>query len=100
MSQKEQVPDRSPLEIAVDLAGGQSELERRIKALGRQVSQQSIGLWLKAGRLPEGKDWAIWIARAIDFQVTPHALDKAAYPNPWDGLPIEQARPLLEEARA
>lgn len=87
----------TPLARAVYIAGGTAELARRITALGRQVRQQSISGWLKAGRIPEGRDWAIWISRATQFQVTPNALDDGAYPNPWDGLPIELARPLMEE---
>ena len=83
------------LERAVSIAGGQSELKRRLNGLGKRVSQQSISLWRKAGALPDG--WAIWVARAIEFEVTPHELDEDAYPNPWDGLPLERARPLLQE---
>ena len=90
---------KAALEKAVSIHG-QSGLERRLKQLGRSARQQSISLWLEAGALPEGKDWALWISRAIDFQVTPHELDKRAYPNPWDGLPIELARPLIEEKAA
>jgi DNA-binding transcriptional regulator YdaS (Cro superfamily) len=88
---------KEALNRAVSIAGGQSELERRIKALGRTVSQPAIALWVKAGRVPEGKDWAIWIARAVNFQVMPHDLDRSAYPNVWDGMPLERARSLIEE---
>ena len=87
----------TPLARAVYIAGGPTELARKITALGREVRQQSISLWLKAGRLPVGRDWAIWIARAIAYQVTPNELDGNAYPHPWDGLPLDRARALVEE---
>jgi hypothetical protein len=89
---------KTALARAVLIATGQSELKRRIEKLGRRVSQQAIGLWLKAGELPEG--WAIWVARAVEFQVTPHELDRANYPNPWDALPFDRARPMIEEKLA
>lgn len=85
------------LNRAVSIAGGQSELARRLTALGRRCGQGAIALWVKAGRVPEGKDWAIWVARAVNFQVMPHDLDRGAYPNVWDGMPIERARSLIEE---
>jgi DNA-binding transcriptional regulator YdaS (Cro superfamily) len=87
----------SAIRRAVSIGGGQSELARKIRALGKRVSQQSISAWVIADELPEGKDWAVWIARAVDFQITPHDLDKAAYPNAWDGLPAERARAFVEE---
>jgi DNA-binding transcriptional regulator YdaS (Cro superfamily) len=84
---------------AVSTAGGQSELARKLKALGRKISQQSISAWIRAGRLPDGKDWGIWIARAVDFDVTPHQLDPVTYENAWDGLPAELARVFIGEEK-
>lgn len=75
------------LQKAVDLAGSQSELARRIG-----VKPQNVSLWLKA-ELPT--EWVMPVARAIEFQVTPHDLDGGAYPNAWDGLPVDQAKALL-----
>lgn len=91
---------KEALELAVSIAGGQSDLERRLVELGRRAGQATISLWLKAGRLPKGKDWGLWVARAVDYQVTPNDLDPDAYPNVWDALPIEIARGrgLLREA--
>lgn len=88
------------LERAVSIAGGQSDLERKLKELGRRAGQAAISLWMKAGRLPEGKDWGLWVARAVDHKITPNDLDPDAYPNPWDGIPLEIARErgLLQEA--
>jgi DNA-binding transcriptional regulator YdaS (Cro superfamily) len=86
------------LERAVCIARGQSELKRRLTNLGKRVSQQSISLWRKAGELPAG--WAIWVARAVEFEVTPHELDPVGYPNPWDGLPLERGRQLMTERLA
>jgi DNA-binding transcriptional regulator YdaS (Cro superfamily) len=86
---------REALERAVQIAGSQPKLASRITEAGREVSQQTVGLWLKNGLTP---GWAIWVARAVEFQVTPHELDDANYPNAWDGLPRERARPLLRKA--
>lgn len=83
----------SALDRAVRLAGGQAGLKRRLTEAGESISQQAIGLWLKKGQI--GKDWALPVARAIDFQVTPHELDGRAYPNPFDGLPRERARAMI-----
>lgn len=86
------------LERAIQIAGGQSDLKRRLTEQGRPVSQQSISLWRRAGQVASG--WALPVARAVNFAVTPHELDDVAYPNPWDGLPFERARPLLLELAA
>ncbi len=90
--------NKTALEMAVSIAGGQSELKRRIDSVGRKVSQQAVNQWCKARYAPFG--WAIWVARAVDFQVTPHELDPDNYPNAWDGLPLEKARPRMREALA
>lgn len=84
---------KEALERAIRLAGGQSELERRLTAAGERVTQQAISLWLKGGGVPRG--WGVPVARAVDFEVTPHELDRGSYPNPWDGLPADRARPLM-----
>lgn len=89
---------KKALERAVGLAGGQAELHRKLKEAGERVSQQAISLWLKAGQV--GKGWAIPVAKVIAFEITPHELDKVNYPNPWDGLPLERARPLILELAA
>jgi hypothetical protein len=86
------MPKPSALKRAIEAAGSQSELERRLKAAGEEISQQSIALWLKSG-IPAR--WVLPVARAIEFKVTPHDLDRKAYPNPWDGLPADQARRLV-----
>ena len=67
---------------AIDLAGSQSELARRI---GGKVRQQHISAWLQRGKVPE--DQVLSVARAVAFQVTPHELDSAMYPDPEDGMP-------------
>lgn len=78
------------LERVIEIAGGQAGLERRLDG---KVKQQTISLWLKAGRCSER--WAIELSKAVDFEVTPNELAPARYPNKWDGLPLEQARPLI-----
>lgn len=84
---------KDALERAVKIAGGQSELGRRLETQGTPISQQSISAWLKAGEVSAGA--ALPIARAIDFAVTPHELDPLRYPNAWDGLPLARARAAL-----
>lgn len=84
---------KEALERAVRIAGGQSELERRLKAQGTPIAQQTISLWLKTGEIKAGA--ALPIAAAVEFQVTPHELDPIRYPNAWDGLPLERARAAL-----
>jgi DNA-binding transcriptional regulator YdaS (Cro superfamily) len=74
---------KEALERAIRIAGGQSELERKLKAQGTPISQQTLSVWIKAGEVRPG--WALQIARAIEFAVTPHELDRRRYPNPWDG---------------
>lgn len=86
------------LQRAIKLAGGQPELARRIVKAGKSIAQQTISYWIERGAISPG--WAIWIARAVDFDVTPHDLDRANYPNPWDGLPIDRAKPLVLELAA
>ena len=74
---------------AIDLAGSQSELAGRI---GGNIRQQHISAWLQRGKVPG--DQVLSVARAVGFQVTPHELDSAMYPDPADGLP----RHLREDA--
>lgn len=88
--------DISTLERAVTIAEGQSELARRMQAAGSRAKQQNIAHWLKVGRYPT--DEVIYLARALNFEITPHEFDRVAYPNVWDGLPDELARPMLQQA--
>lgn len=90
---------KDALERAVSIADGTAELARRITAGGRKVSQQAISLWCKAGEVP-ASGWAIHVSRAVQFAVTPHELDPVGYPNHWDGLPLDRARPIIQEAVA
>jgi DNA-binding transcriptional regulator YdaS (Cro superfamily) len=83
------------LERAIQIADGQSELARRMRASGSTAQQQHISHWLKRGEYPAHE--VIHIARAVSFEVTPHELDEAAYPNVWDGLPAVLAKPLLSQ---
>jgi hypothetical protein len=90
------VVSTTPIERAVGSPAARAA-QARLLAIGEDASQQAIGLWLKAGQC--GKGWALPIARAIEFEVTPHELDRRNYPNPWDGLPRDRARPLHLGAR-
>lgn len=58
---------------AVDLAGGQSELARRLQAQGLQVKQQNIDYWIRFSKKAPGK-FARGIETATDGQVTRYEL--------------------------
>lgn len=73
----------SPLERAISVAGGQSELAARLK-----VTPQAIQQWAARGLAPARR--VVQIAAAVDFKVTPHELDPALYPRPGDGMPEGQ----------
>ena len=68
-------------ERAVRIAGGQSELARR---LGGKIKQGHIYLWLRIGVPAE---YVLSVVRAVEFQVIPHELRRDLYPNPSDGMP-------------
>lgn len=89
------MPDISALRRAIEIAEGQSELARRMRASGSTARQQHISHWLKVGEVPA--DEVIHVARAVNFAVTPHELDQVAYPNVWDGLPAVLAKPLVAQ---
>lgn len=61
------------LEEAISLAGGQSELARRLQALGFKVKQQNIDYWVRvAKRTPA--EFARGIEQAVEGRVTRYQL--------------------------
>lgn len=82
------------LRKAVALAGSQAELARRI---GGKVKQQHVHLWLRIG-VPATA--ILSVARAVDFEVTPHEINPDVYPNPDDGLPAARRNGGAERAAA
>jgi len=83
------------LKKAVDLAGGQVHLARGIQANipGTKIGQVHIWGWLNAVKMEVPPPEAVLaIAATVDWQVTPHELRPDIYPNPSDGLPVEQQK--------
>lgn len=60
------------------------------KALAEKLGEKNvntISMWLQRENLPDGR--VIDVAKATDYQVTPHELRPDLYPHPDDGLPPE-----------
>lgn len=68
------------LKRAIDLAGGQAALAKRMKP---PVKPQAVQQWK---RVPDGQ--VLNVAQALDFGVTPHELRSDLYPYPDDALPL------------
>ncbi|MBI3143804.1 MAG: helix-turn-helix domain-containing protein [Pseudogulbenkiania sp.] len=77
------------VKAAIDSLGGPAAVARLF-----DVSPWAVAKW--ARRLPEGR--ALDLSKATDFTFTPHQLLPGLYPNPWDALPLEKAKPLLDGA--
>jgi DNA-binding transcriptional regulator YdaS (Cro superfamily) len=79
------------LQKAIDLAGSQSELARRLRTdrPDTKIAQRHISKWLTMGKEPvPPAEWVIPICRAIEWQITPHELRQDLYPEPGDGVPF------------
>lgn len=76
----------NPVAEAIDFLGGDTAVAKRA---GLKTSW-AVAKW--RDKLPEKR--VLWLARETNFTYTPHTLDPAMYPNPSDGLPIEE----LEQA--
>lgn len=76
------IPPATALDKACELAETKARLARKIN-----VKPQALQQWLASGIVPPPR--VIDVARAVDFQVTPHELRPDLYPHPEDGLPIE-----------
>jgi DNA-binding transcriptional regulator YdaS (Cro superfamily) len=81
------------LKEVVRLAGGQVALANKIRVILPQskVTQAFVWKWLNSpsDNTPPS-EWVIPICQAIDWQSTPHELRPDIYPNPTDGLPVDQ----------
>ncbi|EAT6369401.1 helix-turn-helix domain-containing protein [Salmonella enterica] len=53
------------------------------------ISGQAVGKWIYSTGVPQKR--IIALCQFLNWQVTPHEIDPAAYPNPTDGLPSQQA---------
>lgn len=76
---------------AIAMLGGPAAVARL-----RGVSAWAVNKWQRT-RLPA--DQVLWLARQTAWQITPHQLAPAIYPNPFDGLPAE-LRPAKQRKRA
>lgn len=78
------LPEESPLQCAVRLAGGQSALAREASkhaTNGRKLTQRAIWKWLNRARGPVPTDiWVIPIEKAVQGRVTRHQLRADLYP--------------------
>jgi len=84
---------KETLKKAVDLAGGQVHLARGIQARmpGTKIGQVHVWGWLNSVKMEvPPAEAVISICQSVDWKVTPHELRPDVYPNPDDGLPIEQ----------
>ena len=77
-------------------------LKSYIKALGPTRFARPLGigtayvnLLLTGARRPSG-DYTMRIARAFAFAITPHEIRPDLYPSPWDGLPPDMAKKMME----
>lgn len=82
------------LQRAVDLAGGQAQLARGVRARipGSKISQPHVYKWLNSpnpDQMPPA-DVVLAIADFLDYRLTPHQLRPDLYPNPSDALPQQQ----------
>jgi len=76
------------LRRAVELCKGQAGLAQRMSESigeGEKIGPTAIANWIQRGQVPA--DRVIPVARAVEFQVTPHELRPDLYPHPSDGLP-------------
>lgn len=75
---------------AVKVCGGQVALAAAIRRVRPQskVTQSHVWKWLNqvVGATPPA-EWALPIAEAVGWQVTPHELRPDLYPNPTDAVP-------------
>ncbi|ECS7948041.1 helix-turn-helix domain-containing protein [Salmonella enterica subsp. enterica serovar Sandiego] len=53
------------------------------------ISGQAVGKWIQSTGVPQKR--IIQLCQFLNWRVTPHEIDPAAYPNPTDGLPSQEA---------
>lgn len=66
---------------AIDSLNGDSAVARRLGLTAWAVAKWRLSL-------PEKR--VLWLAAQTEFKYTPHQLDPVMYPNPTDGLPVNQ----------
>ncbi len=76
------IDENTPLDRALKTAGGPSKAATALNYRSTMVFTQ----WRNRG-IPADK--VIPLARLVGWEVTPHELSPALYPNPDDGLPDE-----------
>lgn len=81
------------LERAIAVAGNKSRLAARACNCGpRKVERQHIDNWLLRNEGEVSSDYVLQIAKAVEFEVTPHQLRPDLYPNATDGIPRARHR--------
>lgn len=91
-------PGVEGLRKAIELAGGQAALAKRLDEIGCNQSPpmrckpQNVWAWLnRDGRVPA--EWARFVSQAVDFQVIPQEIRRDIYPNRTDGIPQDRPSP-------
>lgn len=81
------------LQKAVQIAGGQVALANQIRCILPQskVTQAFVWKWLNSpsDNTPPS-EWVIPICQSVYWEITPHELRPDIYPNPTDGMPVNQ----------
>ncbi len=72
------------IDKAIKLAGSQTALAEKIG-----TKQQNVSQWAKSRVSPE---FVLGVAKAVNFQVTPHELRPDIYPHPEDGMPRNEQK--------
>lgn len=89
---------KETLTRAVQLAGGQVHLARRIRERlpDSKIGQVHIWGWLNSVKIEvPPADVVIPIAQALGYRMTPHQIRADLYPNPTDALPVEIAEKVI-----
>ena len=85
-------PGLAALKRAVEIAGGQAALAKRLQEIADRLSLPlkctpgHIWAWLNRDKKVPG-EWARHVAEAVDFQVLPMDVRGDLYPNRDDGVP-------------
>jgi DNA-binding transcriptional regulator YdaS (Cro superfamily) len=84
------------LKKAIDLAGGQAGLAKRLDEIGQRQPRplrckpQNVWAWLNRDFRVPG-EWARHVSEAVEFRVLPAEVRPDIYPNTTDGLPPDVA---------
>lgn len=73
-------PPETAIQKAARLVGGQSELARRLSAIGPPITPQGVGAWCRDedGRVPSGR--VLDVERVTESRVTRYDLRPDLYP--------------------